>query len=130
MLNADEQMDSVVLKKQSASIRALARTTGRSRNTVRRCLRESEVAATRKRAAKHAEKLDAFKIYIVGRLKAAVPDRIAATVIFREIQARGDVGSYSRAKQFVCSLVLPARYQVGSTKGLKRTVVEVIVICK
>jgi len=51
MLKAEEQMELVVLKKHGASIRELARTTGRSRNTVRRYLRDGEAAATRKRAA-------------------------------------------------------------------------------
>ena len=39
MLTAEEQMELLVLKKHGESIRALTRTTGRSRNTVRRYLR-------------------------------------------------------------------------------------------
>ena len=105
MLNAEEQMELVVLKKHGASIRELARTTGRSRNTVRRCLRDGEAAATRRPAPKRAEKLDAFKGYIVERLKAAAPDPIPATVLLREIQGRGYAGGYSRVKQFVRGLV-------------------------
>ena len=49
MLTAEEQMEMVVLKKHGASIRALTRTTGRSRNTVRRYLRGGADAATRGR---------------------------------------------------------------------------------
>ena len=39
MLKAEEQMELAVLKKHRASIRGLSRSTGRSRNTVRRYLR-------------------------------------------------------------------------------------------
>ena len=36
MLKAEEQMESMILKKHGESIRGLTRSTGRSRNTVRR----------------------------------------------------------------------------------------------
>ena len=89
MLKAEEQMELAVLKKHGASIRGLSRSTGRSRNTVRRYLRGGDEVAKRKPGPKRAEKLDAFKTYIVDRMKAALPDRIPATVLFREIKERG-----------------------------------------
>ena len=98
MLKAEEQMELAVLGKHGTSIRELARMTGRSRNTVRRYLRGGEATATRKVAPKRAEKLDPFKPYIVGRLEAAVPDRIPAAVLFREIKARGYAGGETRLK--------------------------------
>jgi transposase len=98
-------MELVVLRKQGAGIRELARATGLSRNTVRRYLREGEAAAARKAAPKRAEKLDPFKVYIVDRVKAAAPDRIPAVVLFREIKARGYGGGETRLKQFVRGLV-------------------------
>ena len=52
MLKAEEQMELVILKKHGESIRSLTRSTGRSRNTVRRYLRGGEAATTRKSAAK------------------------------------------------------------------------------
>ena len=76
MLTAEERMELGVLRKHGAGIRELARVTGWSRNTVRRYLREGEAAAVRKAAPKRAEKLDPFKAYIVGRVKATAPDRI------------------------------------------------------
>jgi transposase len=106
MLTAEERMEVVVLRKHGASIRELARSTGRSRNTVRRYLREGEAAATRKPAPQRAEKLDPFRDYIVERMKAAA-DRIPAAVLFREIKARGYDGGETRLKQFVRGL-LPA----------------------
>ena len=69
MLKPEEQMELVVLKKHGDSIRGLSRSTGRSRNTVRRYLRGGEEAAKRKAGAKRAEKLDPFKVYIVGRMR-------------------------------------------------------------
>ena len=69
MLKAEEQMEIVILKKHGESIRGLSRSTGRSRNTVRRYVRGGEGAKTRKPAPKRAEKLDACKNYIVARIK-------------------------------------------------------------
>lgn len=105
MLKAEEHMELVILKKHGESIRALSRSTGRSRNTVRRYLRGGEAAATRKLAPKRAEKLDSYKAYIIERMTAASPDVIPATVLLREIQGRGYDGGYSRVKQFVRGLV-------------------------
>jgi transposase len=105
MLTAEEQMELEILKKHGASIRELAKATGHSRNTVRRYLRGGEAAAKRKPAPKRAEKLDPFKDYIVARMKAAAPDRIPSTVLFREICERGYSGGETRVKQFVRGLV-------------------------
>ena len=74
MLKAEEQMELAVLKKHGASIRDLSRSTGRSRNTVRRYLRGGDEVAKRKPGPKRAEKLDPFKPYIVDRMKAALPE--------------------------------------------------------
>ena len=89
MLKAEERMEIAVLKKHGESIRAIARAMGVSRNTVRRYLRSGEGAAVRKPAVRRVEKLDPFKGYIVDRLKAAAPDLIPASVLFREIKTRG-----------------------------------------
>ena len=104
MLTVEEQMELEVLKKHGASIRELARTSGRSRNAVRRYLREGEFAVVRKPGPKRPEKLDLYKDYIIERLKAAAPDRIPASVLFREIRARGYDGGETRLKQFVRGL--------------------------
>ena len=105
MLKAEEHMELVVLKKHGASIRSLSRSTGLSRNTVRRYLRGGETAGSRKPAAKRPEKLDPYKKYIIERLAAAAPDVIPATVLLREIRGRGYLGGYSRLKVFVRGLV-------------------------
>jgi transposase len=104
MLTAEEQMEIVVLRKHGESIRAIAAATGKSRNTVRRYLRGGDTAAKRRKAPKRPEKLDPFKDYIVARLAAAAPDSIPATVLFREIKARGYEGGETRVKVFVRGL--------------------------
>jgi hypothetical protein len=62
-----------------------------------------------------AEKLDPFKSYIVGRRKAALPDRIPATVLFREIKDQGYDGD---AREAVCAGIDAAasRYACGSLR--------------
>jgi transposase len=112
MLKVEEQMELVVLKKHGESIRGLTRSTGRSRNTVRRYLRGGAAAATRKTAPKRVEKLDPYKQYIIDRMAAAAPDVIPATVLMREIQERGYDGGYSRVKVFVRGLVPASRPDV------------------
>lgn len=89
MLRTEDQMELAILRRHGESIRDLARTTGWSRNTVRRYLREGEAACRRKAGPPRVEKLDPYKDYIIGRLQAAAPDRIPAVVLFREIRSRG-----------------------------------------
>src|SRR6185437_16046613 len=100
MLKAEEQMEIAVVEKHGDSIRAIARPMGVSRNTVRRYLRGGEQAVVRQASPKRAEKLDPFKGYVVDRLKAAAPDLIPASVLFREIKAGGYIGGETRVKQF------------------------------
>ncbi|HUU73621.1 MAG TPA: IS21 family transposase [Burkholderiales bacterium] len=104
MLTLEEQMEITVLNKHGQSIHGIAKSLGVSRNTVRRYLREGEAASVRKPGPKRLEKLDAYKDYIAGRMKAAAPDLIPAVVLLREIQARGYDGGYTRLKVFVRGL--------------------------
>jgi len=104
MLGTEARMEIVVLKRHGSSIRAIAKSTGLSRNTVRRYLRGGEGAATRKPGPERPQKLDAYKGFINERMAAAVPDVIPATVLFREITALGYAGGYTTVKTFVRSL--------------------------
>jgi transposase len=104
MLEAEDRMEISVLAKHGSSIRAIARSTGWSRNTVRRYLRDGEAAATRKPSAKRVEKLDPFKDYIRERVVASAPDMIPAVVLFRELGDRGYTGGETRVKDFVRGL--------------------------
>jgi transposase len=105
MLTSEEQMELEVLRKHGASIRELAKSSGHSRNTVRRYLRGGATAGQRRPAPKWTEKPDPFKEYIVARMKAAAPHRIPASVLFREVGERGYEGGETRVKQLVRGLV-------------------------
>ena len=104
MLTTSGQMEIAVLKRHGTSIRAIARATGLSRNTVRRYLRGGDEAAMRKPGPERPQKLDPYKGFIVERMAAAAPDVIPATVLFREIQALGYDGGYTTVKTFVRGL--------------------------
>jgi transposase len=58
MLTAEERMELDVLNRHGASIRELAKLTGRSRNTVRRYLRNGALPPLRQQPAPRPEKLD------------------------------------------------------------------------
>ena len=88
MLTGEEVMVIRVLHRQGMSIRGIARTTGISRNVVRRYLR-SPGAPRYKRRAPRQSKLDPFKSYAAERLRAAAPSRIPATAPLIELRARG-----------------------------------------
>jgi transposase len=101
MLTAEDRMEISVLSRHGDSIRAIARATGWSRNTVRRYLRGGEQTARRKAPAKRVEKLDPFKDYLRERLCAAAPEVIPTVVLYREIRLRGYAGGATRLKLFV-----------------------------
>jgi len=86
MLTTLGQMEIAVLKRHGTSIRAIARATGLSRNTVRRYLRGGNETATRKPAPRRPQKLDPCKDYITERMAAAAPNVIPATVLLREVR--------------------------------------------
>ena len=60
-----------------------------SRNSVRKYLRNIAMTPSYSKRTDRASKLDPFKAYLKERIDAAKPDWIPATVLFREIQAKG-----------------------------------------
>ena len=84
-------MEMRILKRQGLSAREIARRTGRSRNTVERHLRcEGDPAYAARPAV--AGKLDAHKSFVSERVAAAHPERLPATALLAELQARGYTG--------------------------------------
>src|SRR5690242_17600301 len=104
MLTREEVMEIRVLHRQGMSVRGIARTTGLSRNVVRRYLRSPE-APRYKRRVPRPSKLDPFKSYVAERLRAAAPSRIPATVLLIELRARGYQGGITILKQFVAGFL-------------------------
>lgn len=90
-----------VLHRQGLSIRAIARKLNISRNTVKRYLRDPKQTPEYSQRAKRPSVLDPFKPYLLERIRAASPDWIPATVLFREIKARGYEGGKTTVRSFV-----------------------------
>jgi transposase len=100
MVGAETALEIRVLHRHGKGIREIARETGRSRNTVR-CYLRNESAARYKPRSRRARKLDPFKDYVVERLTSAAPERIAASVLLRELRERGYTGGYTMLKALV-----------------------------
>lgn len=88
-------MDLKLLSRQGMSIRAIARTTGLSRNTVRRALAAKTPPGYKPRPAR-AHKIEPYLDY----LKSQLDQRpwVSAAQIFREISSQGYDGCYELVK--------------------------------
>ena len=93
-------MEIRVLARQGQSIRAIGREMGLSKNTVKRQLRKADGPLDGP-CAKRPTKLDAFHDYLRGRLEAARPHWIPASVLQRELRALGYEGGISQLKLFI-----------------------------
>ena len=102
MLVAEEAVEIRVLRRQGKSIREIARMLRTSRNTVRRYLRSEGLPHYQREAG--PGKLDPFKSYLAGRVKAAAPDWIPATVLLRELKALGYASGYNILKEYLATL--------------------------
>ncbi len=100
MLTEEERLELIQRRTGGESIRSLSRSTGRSRNTVRKYLRSGGSISKRKAATKKPEKLDPYKDHIASRLEQAA-DGPSAAILFREVQAMGYDGGLTRVKEFV-----------------------------
>lgn len=103
MLSCEEGMEIRILHRQGHSIREIARQMGVSRNTVRRHLK-GESAATYGPRAMRPGKLAAYHEYIRARVEAALPDRLAATALHRELIERGYRGGVSLLQKHMRTL--------------------------
>jgi transposase len=106
MLTQEDAVEIEVLLKQGMGLREVARRCGVSRNTVRRV--RDEGGGRRYQRGRRSSKLDAFAGYIGERLAAAAPGWIPATVLLRELRARGYTGSHSILRAHMARL-RPAR---------------------
>jgi transposase len=71
-----------VLARQGKTIKEIVRETGLSRNTVRKYLRTEALPVYGPRSPRPT-KLDPYQAYVKGRVEAAKPDWILATVLLR-----------------------------------------------
>ena len=94
-------MEIWILKRQGKSIRAIARELSMSRETVRRYLRSPELEPVYGPRAPKPSKLDPHKAYVRQRLLDAAPRRLPATVLLRELRARGYDGGVTILKDWL-----------------------------
>ena len=99
MIGVDQMMDVRDLDRQGHSIRAIARITGLSRNTVRGVLRGAY--PLRREVTPRASRLDPFKDYLRAR-RAEYP--LSAVRLLAEIRPMGFDGSVIILRRFLASL--------------------------
>lgn len=92
-----------VLAKHGMGVREIAREVGASRNTVRRYLRDPEAVRYKSRPPRPG-KLAGHEAYVAERVAAAAPERLAATVLLRELRERGYEGGYTVLKEHLARL--------------------------
>lgn len=92
-----------LLKKHGLSLRQIAAEVGCAVNTVRRHLALDAVPKY-ERKVRRPRKLAPFEQYLRDRQQAAQPDTIPATVLYREIVARGYQGGMSQLRAFMRTL--------------------------
>ena len=107
MITNEEYMELKVLKRHKLSLREISAQTGMAVNTVRKYLAGGPPAM--KKLPARRSKLDPFKDYLAGRIQAAKPDWIPATVLLREIAAQGFEGSIRILQEYLKELRPQAR---------------------
>lgn len=106
MLSWEAWMDIHSLRKEGHSIKAIARLTGRSRNTVRRVLRQK--APTPFKKPIRDSLLDEFKDYVVKRCQECA---LSSVRLLAEIKPMGYSGSLATLRRFTHTLQAAQRAQ-------------------
>jgi transposase len=103
MLNDEEYMQIKILIKQGKSIREISRILKMSRNTIRRYLKAEQKPSYKVRDKKISN-VAPFYGYLQERVKAAKPNWIPATVLFREIKELGYEGGLRILNTYLSTL--------------------------
>lgn len=96
MVTSEEWMDIKLLAASGASIRSIAEMTGRSRNTVRRVLRQKTPEAFK--TPERGSKLDPYKPYLKERYERF---GLSAVRLLEEIRAQGFDGSVFTVRRYL-----------------------------
>jgi transposase len=99
MLTVEEWMDIHLLAKQGLSVRAIARRTGLSRNTVRRTLAQKTPQPFQQ--PPRASKLDPFKPYLEQRFQEYA---LSAVRLLEEVRPMGYTGSIDVLRRYLVTL--------------------------
>ncbi len=103
MLLAEGAMEIRILHGQGLSVREISRRTGHSRNTVERYLRRPEVPRYTPRP-EVAGKLTEHEGWLAERVRSALPERLSAVVLLRELQGRGYTGGVTILREHLARL--------------------------
>ncbi len=103
MLLAERAIEIRILHRQGLSIREIARRTGHSRNTVERHLRSDAVPRYTPRPPV-AGKLAPHEARTAERIRSALPERISAMVLLRELRGRGYSGGITILREHLARL--------------------------
>ena len=110
MLTVEEWMDVRSLNRQGHSVRAIARMTGYSRNTIKKLL--TQPAPPQFRQPPRPSKLDPFKAYLTKRY-AECP--LSAVRLLAEIQPQGYTGSIDLLRRFLAPFKAHRRAEAKAT---------------
>lgn len=99
MLGPEDWMDLQLLRREGHSIKAIARLTGHSRNTVRRLLRGG--CPPESRTSCRSSKLDPYKEYLESRVREV---SLSAVRLLAEIRAMGYSGSIDVLRRYLHGL--------------------------
>jgi transposase len=103
VLLAERAMEIRILHRQGLSAREIARRTGHSRNTVERYLRSEEVPRYSPRPPVTG-KLAPHEGWLAERVRSALPERLSAVVLFRELRERGYAGGITILREHLARL--------------------------
>ena len=103
MITKEVYVEIEILRKHGMSLREIAREVGCAVNTVRSHLASGSLPRYQRKCLRQT-KLSPFHDYLRERQKAAHPEWIPATVLFREITARGYTGSHSQLRVYMHGL--------------------------
>lgn len=101
MINQEQLVEIQVLYRQGYSIRRIARELNISRNTVRYYLRTKASVPNYSKREPVSTKLSPYEAYLFGRIEAAKPHWIPATVLLREIKVLGYEGGVTMLKEHI-----------------------------
>ncbi|MGR5552140.1 IS21 family transposase, partial [Vibrio alfacsensis] len=101
MINQEQLVEIHVLHQQGCSIRRIAKDLGISRNTVRTYLRDKSKAPVYPERQARPTKLQPYHDYLRGRIEAAKPYWIPATVLLRELRTLGYEGGITMLKEHI-----------------------------
>ena len=103
MVGWELYMEIRILRAQGHSLRAIARETGLAVNTVRKYLERPDPPRYGPRRQRPGKR-DPFRAYLMERIQAALPDRLSATVLHREVKALGYTGQVRWLRQMIAEL--------------------------